>query len=295
MQQHRESLGIPSLGYEYMRVLPSQEGLEERLCIFDEIKEFLIEVANSKTIPEFQGDNKKLQFINYGDTELVYVLTVGEKKYTLLLGQPATEFGVVKKEYENLKILGKENLQDVVVPIQYFKDEKCKQELYVTPYLYQARCVGVEDTEWGMWVPEPIYHFKEFSQKERNIINSSMIAMLIKLFDDKNNLGIGACRLGGGDFILEKGFEKEEITYQNILRRMKLVAARELLSISLEKYVERLKEEFSKRTYYKTEGKRDKSIIINHKARIPMSLKEIQSGIELGYELRERQKKQIEK
>lgn len=50
-----------------------------------------------------------------------------------------------------------------------------------------------------------------------------MIAMLIKFFDDKNNLGIGSCRLGGGDFVLEKGYEDEQITYENILKRMKLI------------------------------------------------------------------------
>lgn len=295
MNEKYELLGIPSSGYEYMRVLPSQEGWQERMNEFLEIRDFLIEVANNRTIPEFQGENKKLQFINYGDTQLVYVLTVGERKYTLLVGQPATDFGVVKKEYENLRRLGKNNRESIVVPIQYFKDKNNQRELYVTPYLYQARCIGVEDKEWGMWIPEPEYHFSEFSQEERGIINSSMIAMLVKFFDDKNNLGIGACRLGGGDFILEKGFEDEKITHENILKRMKLIAARELLPMSLEEYVNRIKEEFSKRTYYKTEEERDKTVLINHKGRTPMSSEQIQSGIELGYELRERQKKQVEK
>lgn len=184
------------------------------------------EVVNSRIVPEFQGDNKKIQFINYGETQLVYVLTVGERKYTLLVGQPTTKFGEVKKEYENLKIFGKDNRENIVVPIQYITDNK--RELYVTPYLYQARCIGVEDKEWGIWLPEPEYHFQEFSPKDKSIINSSMIAMLIKFFDNKNNLGMGACRLGGGDFVLEKRFENEPITYENISKRMKLIAAREL-------------------------------------------------------------------
>lgn len=295
MQEENELLGIPSSGYEYMSLLPSQEGREERLNEFFEIRYFLSEVANSKAIPEFQGNNKKIQFINYGDTQLVYVLTVGEKQYTLLLGQPAKNFGVVKKEYENLKHLGKNNKENVVVPIQYFKDGENKRELYVTPYFYQARCIGVEDKAWGVWKPEPEYHFKEFSEEERKIVNSSMIALLIKFFDGKNNLGIGDCRIAGGDFILEKGYENEKITYENILKRMKLIAARELIQINLEDYVDRIKEEFSKRTYYKTEDERDKSIWINSKARIPMSLEEIQNGIELGYELREKQRKQEER
>lgn len=286
-----EALGIPSSGFEYMKLLPKQNDVDE----FFDIQDFLKEVIRSKTIPEFQGKNKTIQFINYGDTQLVYVLSVGERKYTLLLGQPATEFGKVKKEYENLRRLGKANQKNVVVPIHYVKSNSNKRELYVTPYLFQARCVGVEEKEWGMWIPEPRYHFKEFSLKERNIINSSMIAMLIKLYDNDSNLGIASCHLGGGDFILEKGFENEEITYSNIIKRLKLIAARELLPISLEGYVERLKEEFSKRTYYRSERERDKKILINHKARSSMTMEEIERGIELGYELRQKEIEQHEK
>ncbi len=165
MEPVEEALGIPSSGYEYMKVSSEYSDLESKINEFMDIRNFLIEVANSSNIPEFQGKDKRLQFINYGDTQLVYVLSVGDRKYTMLLGQPATEFGVVRKEYENLKALGKNNKQNVVVPMQYFKDEKDKRELYVTPYLYQARCVGVEEKEWGTWIPEPVYHFKEFSRR----------------------------------------------------------------------------------------------------------------------------------
>ena len=65
--------------------------------------------------------------------------------------------------------------------------------------------------------------------------------------------------------------------------------------MTLEEYVNKIKEEFSKRTYYRTEEERDKSVLINQKGRTPMSLEEIHNGIELGYELRERQKKQGER
>lgn len=293
MEKNEEPLGIPSSGYEYMNLLPEQMSFERRLDEFHRIREFLRKIANSNTVREFQGKGKNVQFINYGDTQLVYVLTVGERKYTMLLGQPATKFGVVKQEYENLRLLGKNNKKNVVVPMHYFKDEENKHELYITPYLYQARCIGVEDRNWGAWIPEPEYNFKEFSQEERSIINSSMIALLVNFFDTKNNLGIGACRLGGGDFILEKGYENEKITYENILKRMKLIAARELIPISFDEYLKRLKEEFSIRTYYRSEEERDKSILINHKSRIPMSLEEIENGIKIGYKLREEQNKEI--
>lgn len=292
MGKKNEALGIPSAGYEYMRVLPSQEGWHQRINEFFKIRNFLIDVINSNQIREFQGPNKRLQFINYGDTQLVYVLTVGKRMYTLLVGQPATEFGVVKKEYENLRLLGKNNRENIVIPIKYCQDRNNHKELYVTNYIYQARCIGIEDTEWGIWIPEPEYHFQEFSQEFKSIINSSMIAILVKCFDDKNNLGIGACRLDGGDFMLEKGFENEKITYESILRRIKLISARELLPMSLKEYVNKIEEEFSK-SNTKKDG--DKPMLINHNGKATMSLEEIHKGIELGYKLREKQKEQDER
>lgn len=290
MKEYNEKLGIPSSGIEYMRVPQNKEGWKERINEFFEIKDFLLQVVNSNELQEFQGKNKKIQFINYGDTQLVYVLTVGERKYTLLVGQPAVEFGTVKREYENLRTLGRNNNENIVVPIHYFKDKKSERELYVTPYLYQARCIGVEDKNWGIWVPEPEYHFQEFSPENKGVINSSMIAILIKYFDDKRNLGIGNCRLSGGDFILEKGFEDEKITYENIMKKMKLIAARELLPMTLEEYINRIKEEFFRITYYKNEEEKDKTILINQKGRASMTIEEINAGIELGCELRKREK-----
>ena len=287
-----EALGIPSTGYEYMRVLPSQEEWHQRIKEFFKIRDFLLDIIDSNQIKEFQGENRRIQFINYGDTQLVYVLTVGKRMYTLLVGQPATEFGVVKKEYENLRLLGKNNRENIVIPIKYCQDRNNHKELYVTNYIYQARCIGIEDTEWGIWIPEPEYHFQEFSQEFKSIINSSMIAILVKCFDDKNNLGIGACRLDGGDFMLEKGFENEKITYESILRRIKLISARELLPMSLKEYVNKIEEEFSK-SNTKKDG--DKPMLINHNGKATMSLEEILKGIELGYKLREKQKEQDER
>lgn len=67
---------------------------------------------------------------------------------------------------------------------------------------------------------------------------------------------------------------------------MKLIAARKLIKITLEEYIELIKKEFLLRTYYKNYNERDKSIIINHKSRIPMEKEDIEKGIELGLKLR---------
>ncbi len=286
-----ESLGIPGNGFEYIKLDSNKSGvnaLETRINEFMGISEFLKEVVLEKGVPEFQGQNKRLRFINYGDTQLVYVLEVNDRSYTILLGQPASEFGIVKREHDNLRRIAKNNSENVVSPIHYFQSKDGKRELYVTPYLHQARCIASDEVDgWGVYVPEPDYHFSSFSNEERSVINSSMIALLIKFYDQKNKQGIAACKIGGGDFILEKGYENESLTHVNILKRMKLIAARDMVSMSLEDYIETLKHEFSKRTYYRTEADRDKSVLVNHKARIPMAENEINKGIELGLKLRE--------
>lgn len=286
-----ESLGIPGNGFEYIKLDSSKKGLdnlETRINEFMGITEFLKEVVFEKGVPEFQGRDKRLRFINYGDTQLVYVLEVNDRPYTILLGQPASEFGIVKREHDNLKRLSKGNAGNVVSPLHYFQNKDGNRELYVTPYIHQARCIASDDSDgWGVYVPEPDYHFRSFSDEERSIVNSSMIALLVKMYDQKNKKGIAACKIGGGDFILEKGYEDESLTHENVLKRMKLIAARDMVSMSLEEYIETLRYEFSKRTYYRNEADRDKSILVNHKSRIPMSEEEINNGIEIGLKLRE--------
>ena len=231
-----DSLGIPNYGSWYFEVSQEQDITKEIIKTHS-----LIETAISDIkMPEFQGE-KTIQFINYGETQLVYVLTINEsRQYTLLVNQPRTEFGTGKTEYDNLLKLHNSN-QSVIKPLCYFEDGE--RELYVTPYYYQARCIGIDNDEWGMWIPEPEYYFKDFTDKERQIVNSSMVAMLIELYDDKRKLGLSECRLDGGDFMLEKGFENQELTNKNILKKMKLIAARKLISIEFDKYLDSIRKE----------------------------------------------------
>lgn len=67
---------------------------------------------------------------------------------------------------------------------------------------------------------------------------------------------------------------------------MKLIAARELINVSFSQYIELIKKEFLLRTYYENINDRDKSILINHKSRLPMQKEEIEKGIQLGLKLR---------
>lgn len=222
-----------------------------------------------------------LQFINYGRTELVYVLTEKKtgKRTTLLTKQPVVEFGAVREECDNLRALA-ENDSMVVAPIDYYARDG--QELYATPYIHQARCVA-SDYKWGMYIPEPIYRFENFTPEQESVVNTCMIAKLISLYDSDKKQGIGTCRLGGGDFMLPKDWERNsQPTIGDTLSKLYLIAARKMVPCSLEQYENILRDEFSRRTINEKDG----ATIVNHRGRVPMSPEDIESGITLGRALR---------
>lgn len=99
-------------------------------------------------------------------------------------------------------------------------------------------------------------------------------------------LGLASCKIGGGDFILDKKWQKKEQTIKSTLQNMKLIAARELINVSLNQYIELIRKEFMLRTYYENISDRDKSILINHKSRLPIQKEEVEKGIQLGLKLR---------
>lgn len=223
-------------------------------------------------------DNYNLEFINYGKTELVYVLTnKNGERVTILVKQPAVRIGEVYKESQNLIELHKRD-KSVVAPIDYF--DFCDQELYVTPYINQARCVASYGS-WGMYVPEPYYRFESFTEEQEKIVNTCMIAKLVSLYDFDKQEGISQCKLGGGDFMLPKGWENEIPTVENTLNSLYLIAARNKIKCSFEEYIEILKSEFSRTTI-----KEDQSqLLINLRGRVPMKVLDIEEGINLGKNL----------
>ncbi len=136
-----------------------------------------------------------------------------------------------------------------------------------------------------MWIPEPKYRFYNFKPQDKKVINASMVALLIKLYDCKEKRGLTEVRLDGGDFMIEKGFENYDINFENVLKRMKLTAIRKLESMELDKYISRIRQELSGKVPDNQEMK-----IIGKKLKCPLRLDEIEEGIKLGINLREREK-----
>lgn len=277
------NLGIPGNGFQYQNLGTGQDATEE----FFRTQSFLKKIFLDRIVqeaPELVDPNMRLEFINYGDTQQVYVLTANGNQWSVLVTQPGAKFGIGKTEHDNLRRLATINPGVIVKPEYYFEDNG--KELYIAPYIYQARCIASQDHGYGVYVPEPYYRFDTFSPKDRQTVNTCMIANLVRLYDEEKQQGIGSCKIGGGDFILEKSWDESERTIDATLDKMKLIAAREMIPMSLSDYEQQLLIEFSERTYYRRLEDRDPSILINHKNRIPMSYDEIGEGIELGRQLR---------
>lgn len=247
---------------------------------YEKIENFIeLYIQNYASKHNKSRDVYNLEFINYGRTQLVYVLTDSEsnEKVTILTKQPVVEFEKVKQEAKNLIKLKKID-KNVVAPIDYFSYND--QELYVTPYINQARCIA-SDNRWGIYVPEPFYRFECFTEEQEHFVNSCMIAKLISYYDITNQQGISACKLGGGDFMLPKGWENLTPTYKNTLNNLYLIAAREMVNCTLDEYLNILRNEFSRATI-----KEDQSdLIINHRGRVAMNKQDIEKGIEIGLAL----------
>ena len=287
IEKSKQNMGIGMLCAGYIFVAENQDVWQEYAKIQKFIENYLAEYVKTqnKSLNEFE-----IEFINYGRTQLVYVLTnkTSGEKFTLLAKQPVVLYGKVKQEADYLTAL-KTVDSCVVAPIDYFTDGE--QELYVTPYVEQARCVA-SDGKWGMYIPEPFYRFEYFTKEQEEVVNACMISKLVSLYDFKNSMGIACAKLGGGDFMLPKGWETQKLTIENTLDSLSLIAARELIACSFYDYLDILRNEFSRATINEDEN----SLLINIRGRVAMASEDIERGIQIGKQIiaQRKSKEQLE-
>ena len=280
-----KNIGLGSVHNMYINTNEIQDKEYEYTKITKFLRKYIQKYTKDNNIKE---EDLNLEFINYGKTELVYVLTEKNgKRVTLLVKQPAIKFGDIYKEYENLIDLKKKD-KNVVAPIDYF--EFGDQELYVTPYINQARCVASYGA-WGMYVPEPYYRFEDFTSEQEKIVCTCMIAKLVSLYDFEKEEGISKCKLGGGDFMLPKGWEKELPTIENTLDNLYLIAARDKINCLFDEYLNIIRDEFSRSTIQEDEN----NLKLNIRGRVPMNKVYIEEGIKLGNLLIKKQNKEFSK
>lgn len=227
-----------------------------------------------------------LDFINWGNVELIYLANLGrEGRVVTSINQPHVEKGRIKTEYENLQRLFELNPGRVVEPLAYFSDDH--HELYASEYVDRARCIfSGKGRPWGMFTPEPFYHFEGFSEEVTHAVTSSMIALLVALYDQERGQGIAKTQLAGDDFILTRDFDPRDTS--SVLPNMKLIAAREMIEEPFEVYVDRVSKEFGIGTHYTHSWVVEGIIKVNAKSGLPMTPRAIAEGIDLGMKLRER-------
>jgi len=220
-----------------------------------------------------------LDFINYGNDSIVYLasITDGQKveKLATLVNQPRREPGTARKEYENLLRLTEIDPRFVVRPLAYFQHKN--QELYLTPYIENARCIYGGYGQWGMLDPKPSYHFVPFSPEVMETVTSSMIALLVHYYDQERGRGLARTQLSGDDFILEQGWEMNDSA--SVLENMKLIAARDTIDLPFDQYLDLIRKEFREGTRYSDDS------TINRKSEIPIPPPVIEKGIELGQKI----------
>lgn len=223
-------------------------------------------------------------FINYGNDQLIYTATMsdGYNSETVIasVNQPRRSLGEAGIEYKNLQHLASLDPEHVVTPLAY--SQNGKQEIVITPYIHNARCIFGGYKEWGVFDPEPIYHFIPFDSAGSELATTNMIALLVHFYDKEKGIGLADTHLSGDDFIISQDWNPN---YPKLmLNHMKLISARKMIHITFDKYLDLIRYEFGFGTHYRQQNN-SQSFLINRKSEQPMSKEVIEKGIELGLNL----------
>lgn len=226
-----------------------------------------------------------ISFLNYGNTEIVYLVTMSNNnQFTVLINQPHTKLGVVRDEFNNLERLMEMDSRFVVKPLAYFSNEDLGHELYASEYIKDAACIIIGKSKHGIYLPIATPPFKVFPSKISSAINSTMIALLVNYYDEQKGRGLAQIQTNGNDYMLKPEFEiKDKST---ILPNIKLIAARKFIDTTLDEYLNLLQSEFLISTEHGDKLVTSGKILINTRSSYAMTKKQINKGIELGLKLR---------
>lgn len=243
----------------------------------------------SQLSERFDLDKKspvKISFINYGNTELVYLAEFShKKKFTILINQPHTPITKIRQEFENLKRLHKIDPKHIVEPYCCFSNEWKKYEFYITEYINNAFCAGhLGSGLHGVWNPKWYYHFEMISPDISREFNKNMIALLVNYYDQEQGMWLTETEISGNDFLLTRDF-KVDIP-ETVKNNIKLISARNRTKIPFNEYLNLIRKEFLIWTDRDMEDVVNWKIKINHKSIKPMSIEEIEEWIKLWLEMK---------
>ena len=227
-----------------------------------------------------------ISFMNYGNTELVYLVTLSDNsKYAALINQPHIDNKIVSTEYQNLKRLFDKDSRFIIEPHAIYENQK--YSIYLTSYLDNALCIAnsrADESKLGVYNPLPCYHFQDFNSLTSDYVNISRIAHLVNSYDERYELGIAKTQISGNDFMLAKKTNLDDL--DSVVNNMKLIGARDSINVSFENYISMIKDEFKIATHRNDYLVKKGFFKINHHSRIPFSKEIIQEGIEQGMSLR---------
>lgn len=265
-----------------VEILDSHENIKQTL--FDWFDSTNPDSVFSQLSERFDLDDQspvKISFINYGNTELVYLAKVWDKnKFTILINQPHTSTETIKQEFENLKRLYEIDPRYVVEPLAYFANERKEYSFYVTEYIDNAICIA-HNPGWTAWFynPLPYYHFENINLGTTKELNKNIIALLVNYYDEEQWMWLSETEISGNDFILTRDFNVDNL--ETVKNSIKLISARNLMKISFNEYLNLIRKEFSIWTNREMDEVLNGKIKINHKSVISMTTEEIEQGIKL--------------
>ncbi|MFA5887064.1 MAG: hypothetical protein WC863_04845 [Patescibacteria group bacterium] len=289
--------------FDYIKVRPDQDPQQAHKQTKESLqRSFEVNIKDSilhQAAQRFQLsiDNVycvEVDFINYGNFQMVYLATISLNfgaplQFTLLINHPHTSTDKVKAEYDNLRRLATIEPRFVVEPFAFYSSGQ--YGIYAAPYFDQALCIYSDRHDpcgkpWGIFDPHPFYHFESFYPEMRFTVTSTMIAMLVRYYDEEKQLGLAETHLSGDDFMLTQAFR--HYAPETVLPNIRLISARDFIHTSLAGYLDLLRTEFQIGTHYKDPAVIEGKIKVNHKSCLPLSIEEIEAGIELGLSLRKK-------
>jgi len=227
-----------------------------------------------------------LSFMNYGDTQLVYLATIANRmRFATLINQPQTPLGVVKKEFENLHRLVEIDPRFIVKPHAF--NRVGKHELYASEYIDKALCIAHlnrGNNPHGVYDPVPYYHFENFPPQMIDRVNASMVSLLVNYYDEAKKRGLAKTQTSGNDFILTRDFNMD--SPDTVFPNIKIIAARDTIDATFNEYLDMIRYEFTLDTLRSDEEVKSGRIKINHHSKTPMTPEQIEEGIKIGMELR---------
>ncbi|KAJ6230254.1 hypothetical protein M0813_06892 [Anaeramoeba flamelloides] len=241
---------------------------------------------------------KSLEFVNYGRRQLIFrviLATKDSERVTFIasIGQKPEFAELVKEEYENLTKLYS-NFPELTLKMYSFNEIEVsgigKFSAFTVEDQNMCRCIYRDrrrsDSKWGIYNPEPYYHLEEFPEYLQRETILLCIANLVACYLHKEGLGIGHTRISGSDYILLKEFryknkQPKEAT-KSLRENWRLSAARKLIKIPFEEYLDLIRSEFLIKTTLKSESVLNGKIKINHKSTMAFDSQIIEEGIKLG-------------